>query len=502
MKPAVRIHQSGTIALTPQLLQSIRLLQLSAQELEQEVEQALEDNVLLERDDDAAGQPEPAGAVDFESSADVDAAIADCSQEVPVTGCDAAAMERVEVDFDWSSADSWSGGEPGSEGESLEARQPAAVVEDARIAALAQLDIIISDPQQYRLAVTLIEHVDDNGYLECSLQAIFEGLPPDWQVRFADLEAALLTVQSVEPTGFAARDLRECLLLQLQALPAGISGRNLAEQLVSDHLPRVGAREFAALRRELGASQEKFIHAMELIRTLDPKPGASRLEPAQPVVPDILVTGCDGSWKVELNPAQLPRLRLNSHYSQLLSAGAPHRGMSDQLQQARWLVRGLQMRHETLLKTTQFIFERQRGFLRSGEEGMLPLTLREVAEAIAMHESTICRVTSNKFAQTPWGVYALKDFFPSTISRTDANVPETSGIAVRAMIRRIVDSEPADAPLCDGAITAILRRNGVVVVRRTVAKYREAMKIAPVKTHRREQQGSSRYSAAAMASAS
>lgn len=487
MKTNIKIQQSTGIALTPQLLQSIRLLQLSAQELEQEVEQALEDNVLLERDEEAVSAVESIDSV---------AEVADDSIEVPVSGCDAAATERVEADYDWSSSESWSGGEPSADGESFEARQPNEPVQDARVAALAQLELMLNDPIEQQLAVLLVAHVDDNGYLECALPDILAQQPAGLNASLSQLEQVLGKVQSVEPTGFAARDLRECLLLQLEALPGGISGRNLAEQLVDGYLERVAARDFLALRRELGASEQKFIDAMELIRTLDPKPGASRVEPAQAVVPDLVVSGHQGHWKVELNPVNLPRLRVNSAYSQQL-AGAGHRRMAEQLQQARWLVRGLQMRHETLLKTAQFIFERQSGFLHSGELGMLPLTLREVAEAIEMHESTVCRVTSNKYVQTPWGVYALKDFFPSSIARGDADAPDTSGVAVRAMIRNIVDNERPDAPLCDGEITAILRRSGVVLVRRTVAKYREAMKIAPAKERRQPMRPADRYTFAA-----
>jgi RNA polymerase sigma-54 factor len=246
------------------------------------------------------------------------------------------------------------------------------------------------------------------------------------------------------------------------------------------HLDRIAARDFAALRSELGVTEREMTRAMDLIRALDPKPGASRVEPAQAVVPDLLVSGVKGAWKVELNPANLPRLRINGHYERLMATAA-HRGLRDQLQQARWLVRGLEMRHETLLKTARVVFERQRDFLRRGEEGMMPLTLREVAEAISMHESTVCRVTSNKFVATPWGVYPMKAFFPSQIQGAES---ETSGIAVRAMIRRIVDGEKQTAPLCDGAIAAILARNGVLIARRTIAKYRESMKIAPAKERR------------------
>jgi RNA polymerase sigma-54 factor len=217
--------------------------------------------------------------------------------------------------------------------------------------------------------------------------------------------------------------------------------------------------------------------ARDLIRGLDPKPGAAGNVPAQAVIPDVLVTGQPGAWKIELNPETLPRLRINRRYEQYISGGAgAYKALKDQLNEARWLVRGLEMRNETLLKTARVVFERQRQFLRQGEEGMLPLNLREVAEAIGMHESTVCRVVANKHVLTPWGIYPLKAFFPTQIAGAEG---DTSGTAVRAMIRKIIDAENRSQPLCDGEVAALLARRGVRVARRTVAKYREAMRIAP-----------------------
>jgi RNA polymerase sigma-54 factor len=479
MKPTTKLGISQNVAMTPQLLQSIRLLQLSALELEQEVDEALESNVLLERSENESAAD--AGA-EAPSVPEPTTAVATDSLEVAVSGQDDAALDRVDADFDWSSAESWSGGEPTEEGEPIEARRSAAPIEDARVAALEQLELVISDRREWQLAVAIIENVDDNGYLEKTLDAIRASLPAEWDVSTAELEAALTTVQGVEPTGFAARDLRECLLLQLEAQKAGTPGRNVAERIVMDHLDRLAARDYVGLCSVLGVTEGALLRGIDLIRSLDPKPGASRIEPAQAVVPDLIITGTNGAWKVELNPVNLPKLRINSHYERL-AANAAHRGLRDQLQQARWLVRGLEMRHETLLKTARVVFERQRDFLKVGEEGMKPLTLHEVADAIGMHESTVCRVTSNKFVATPWGVYAMKDFFPSQIQGAEC---ETSGTAVKAMIRRIVDGEKASAPLCDGAIAAILARNGVLIARRTIAKYREAMKIAPAKERRQQ----------------
>jgi RNA polymerase sigma-54 factor len=394
-----------------------------------------------------------------------------------VTGCDAGALDKVEADFDWSSAESWSGGEPPSDEEgSLESRTPARNSEDLRMRALAQLRLVVDDERESRLVSALIEQIDDNGYLETPLAEILEALPRDWQVGMAELEAALARVQSVEPTGFGARDLRECLLLQLAEVDAGTPGLALARRIVAERLECVAGRDPAESARMFGCGIEEFALAMRLVRALDPKPGSTVREPAQNVVPDVLVSGSGSAWKVELNPHTLPRVRVNTLYERMMSGRAPHRALRENLQEARWLVRGLQMRHETLLNTARAVFARQAAFLRQGEEGMAPLTLREIAQQIGMHESTVCRVVSSKYVQTPWGIYPLKAFFPSQIARAEG---ETSGVAVRAMIRRIVDGENRARPLCDGDIAALLARQGVRVARRTVAKYREAMKIAP-----------------------
>ena len=470
METRLKLHISQQQVMTPQLLQSIRLLQLSSLELEQEVRQALESNVMLEEGVDE----EESEAVSAEHDRQAASASSE-NTESEVSGCDTAAADKVEADFDWSSAESWSGGEPPEDDDApFGSRTPALNATDLRMRALAQLRLIVSDEREQRLVSALIEHIDDNGYLETPLAAILEILPGEWHISMCELEAALARVQSVEPTGFGARDLRECLLLQLMELPAETPGLNLARRLVRDFLERLAIRNPILVAEQAGCSLDEYGCAMRLIRALDPKPGSTAREPAQSVVPDVLISGSGRAWKVELNPETLPRVRVNTLYEKMLS-GTSHRGLKENLQQARWLLHGLQMRHETLLKTARAVFTHQSEFLRRGEEGMAPLTLREVAQQIGMHESTVCRVVSSKYALTPWGVYPLKAFFPSQIAGAQG---DTSGTAVRAMIRRIIDGENRAAPLCDGAIVALLARNGVRVARRTVAKYREAMKIA------------------------
>ncbi len=474
MNPGIRLHLGQQIAMTPQLLQSIRMLQLSSLELEQEVRQALEDNLMLEQEDDSeAEEPAPAATEAINTE-----------EAVAVTASDATALEQVQEDYDWSSAESWSGGEPMDDESPIEERTPAMQSEDVRIRALEQLRTSLNDPMEMRIALAIVEAVDDNGYLETSLQEIAEQIANE-DVTEQDVAAVLHKVQAVEPSGFAARNLRECLQLQLRDLPRATAGLELAHAIVRDALDQLATQDYAALREMFKVDDRALAVAINLVLALNPKPGAAANSPARVVVPDIIVSGRQGSWKIDLNSETLPRVRVNALYERLLVGSSGHRVLRDQLQEARWLVRGLEMRNTTLLKTARAIFDRQLKFLVSGEEAMMPLTLREIADTIEMHESTVCRVTTNKYVQTPWGIYELKDFFPSLLGGAES---ETSGTAVKAIIRRIIDGEPQNAPLCDGAIAALLHRKGIHVARRTVAKYREGMKIAPAKERRVKKQ--------------
>jgi len=470
MNPGIRLHLGQQIAMTPQLLQSIRMLQLSSLELEQEVRQALEDNLMLEQEDDSEIE-EPAPATVETTHVD---------EMAPVSATDASALEQMQDDFDWSSADSWSGGEPMDDDSPIAERTPAMPSEDVRIRALEQLRTSLNDPMDMRIALAIVEAVDENGYLEDSLQDIADKIA-DLDVTEQDVAAVLHKVQAVEPSGFAARNLRECLLLQLRDLPKNTEGLDLATAIVRQSLDALAAQDYAALRELFKVDDRALAVAINLVLALNPKPGAAANSPARAVVPDIIITGRKGSWKIDLNSETLPRIRVNSLYEKLLIGSSEHRVLRDQLQEARWLVRGVEMRNTTLLKTARAIFERQAKFLANGEEEMMPLTLREIADTIEMHESTVCRVTTNKYVQTPWGIYELKAFFPSLLGGAES---ETSGTAVKAIIRRLIDNESQNAPLCDGAIAALLHRKGVHVARRTVAKYREAMKIAPAKERR------------------
>ncbi|WP_428309452.1 RNA polymerase factor sigma-54 [Hydrocarboniphaga sp.] len=473
LKPQMKIQVGQSQVMTQQLLQSIRLLQLTSQELEMEVRQALDSNLMLEAeevDDMESDSDFVVGETQAPAAAEVEPAA------LEVSGADAGAHEQVEADFDWSSSESWTGGEPMDEdGESAASRVPDVLPTDPRLMALSQLQLVVSDARTAELVAAIIDAVDDSGYLSETLESLLEKLPPEAGYTLAELEAALTLVQSVEPTGFAARNLSECLCLQLQALPRQTPGRSLALRIVADYLPQLGELTEHALAEVVDHRVAQVHQALGLIRALDPKPGAAGAMPAQAVVPEVIVTGQRGAWRVELNPGTLPRVRVNRGYEKAIGGAGQHRALRDQLNEARWLVRGLEMRQETLLRTAQVVFQRQAGFLKNGEEAMAPLNLMDVAEAIGVHESTVSRVVANKYALTPWGVYPLKAFFPVQIAGRDA---DTSGTAVRAMIRKIIDGENRMNPLSDGDIAALLARRGVNVARRTVAKYREGMRIA------------------------
>lgn len=456
MRTAQHLRMAGHIAMTPQLVQSIRLLQLSAPELEQELLQTLERNVMLERGDEPA-----------HDSAD---------------GAEAEPIETAPRDEDWSTS-SRSHARSDDEDDELHDRIAAPNGVSLQARAMVQLSTLAAGPREARLLLAILEAVDENGYLERPLAEIFAAPELEPAASAEELEAALAKVQQLDPPGFGARDLSECLRLQLLALPPRTQARSLALAIVDAALPLAAERDLEALAVRFEVSEGAVAQALQLIRGLDPHPGRRGAETAEYVVPDLVVRACAGGCVVELNGAAAPRVRINKLYERMLSGcGDNADSLRSQLQEARWLVRGLQMRHQTLLKAGRAIFARQQRFLARGDEGLAPLTLQEVADAIGMHESTVSRITANKYVRTPRGVLPLRHFFCSSVTAR-AGV-EASGAAVRALVRRYIESENPAAPLADGTIAALLARQGIGVARRTVAKYREALRIAPAKERR------------------
>ena len=461
---AIQSAQLGQqLNLTPQLLQSIRLLQLNAQQLQMEVTRALELNPMLELDE------EPAAAVPADAA----------GTDAQAGSLDTAAFDELPEPSMWDvPGASWSG-----EGEDRMQRIAEPGSSDPFVRVLESLALEL-DPGELEIAAFWLEHCDDAGYLEGDHAALLLRAVARFDVAGERVEAIRQRLLQGEPAGIAARDVGECLRAQLAALPSPCPGRHLAQRLLESCVAELAAHDHAAIACRLQVEEGDVAEAVRLVLSLQPHPARQAVDTASGyVIPDVVVWHGDGQWRVALNPATAPRLSVNSGYERALAQAGEGEGTSalrELLQEARWLTRGLSMRYDTLLRTTKVLVERQAAFLAQGEEAMAPLTLKEVADAIGMHESTVSRITSGKYIQTPRGTFELKHFF--AVRLEGANV---SGAAVRAMVRRLIESEPVARPLADDAIAALLARQGVHVARRTVAKYREQLSIPTARERRR-----------------
>jgi len=460
MKPSLQFRLSQHLTLTPQLQQSIRLLQLSTVELNQEIERLLMENPALEREEhDEAEAPERRGS---------DAAPAD---ETPA----AAPAETAPTESDWSLdlAGGWRSGDDEDGERSVGTPETPTLREHLR----GQLSLLKLGDRDRAFVEILIDALDDDGYLTQSLEEIAALLPPEIQAEADELSIALHHLQNLEPPGVGYRCLAECLALQLRGC-AGQPACRLALEIVQKHLELY--RDYTKLKALTGASDEELRAAQRLIGALNPRPGAAfaKVE-ARYVVPDVVVRKSRGAWRASLNPEAMPRLRINRLYAELAAgARASAGGLSSQLQEARWLIKNVQQRFETILRVSQAIVDRQRHFLEHGEVAMRPLVLREIAETLGLHESTISRVTTQKYMATPRGTFELKYFFGSHVA-TEAG-GAASSTAIRALIKQLVAAEDTKAPLSDARISQILGEQGIVVARRTIAKYRESLQIPAV----------------------
>jgi len=459
MKAIVAQQAGQQLHLTPQLLQSIRLLQLDGLQLEMEVRRALEHNPLLELDE------APAEVADGAST--------------DTAALDVAAFDELPEASMWDvRATSWQDGD-----DDRLHRVAAGESTDPQLRALQRLALEL-DQAQLGIAAFWLEHCNDAGYLEGDHAALIETGSRRFGVAPAALESVRQRLLHGDPAGMAARDPRECLLAQLASLPGAVPGRHLAQRILETSLDLLAGHELEAIAARLRAERDDVGEAVRLILSLQPRPGEELLpEQDVHVVPDVVVWFADGQWRVALNPACTPRLSINPAYERALAAAGDGEGaqrLRELAQQARWLTHGLSMRYDTLLRTAHAIVERQAAYLAQGDEAMAPLTLKEIADRIGVHESTVSRITSGKYMQTPRGTFELKHFL--AVRLEGANV---SGAAVKAMVRRLIESEPPQCPLADEAIAALLARQGIHIARRTVAKYREQLDIAPVRARRR-----------------
>ncbi|RYD15240.1 MAG: RNA polymerase factor sigma-54 [Lysobacteraceae bacterium] len=457
MKPALQLRLGQSLALTPQLQQAIRLLQLSRLELEIELNLALESNPLLDLTEDAPeGEDGEGDAEPLEQEA----------PEAPDTDEQPLDLEIERSEYRGTALD-----EDGLEPQDAEP-------EDLRDHLLWQLNLTPMSPRDHAIAAAIIEAIDDDGYLAETDEGICETLASLHVVTPAEVASVRRRVQQFDPIGVASRSLKECLAVQLDAFDAGTPGLDLACVLVADHLETIARQDRARICQRLHVEEADFDTALALVRSLSPKPGSGFASAAAEfVAPDAYARKVGGRWQVSLAPGCQPRLGINEHYASLIAKARRDDAnyLKGQLQEARWLIKSLKTRAETMLKVAGAIVRAQEAFLEFGPEAMRPLVLKDVADEIGMHESTISRVTTRKFLHTPRGTYEFKYFFSSGVTTVDGG--SASATAIQAMIRKLIEEEQTARPISDQGLATELNRRGINVARRTVAKYRESMNI-------------------------
>lgn len=475
MKQTLQLKLSQHLTLTPQLQQSIRLLQLSTLELNQELEQFLADNPFLDREDTSL--PEQAIAPRIGSSS----ADTQVQQETPVAE---SQTETTPAEFDWYNESGPATNNSGSsrdDGDEPDFQQVAPDLPQLRDHLMGQLAMLNLERRDRVLVGVLIDALNEDGYLTQSLEDVLEALPEEIEIDPDELLIALRHLQHLDPPGIGARNAAECLELQLRSLPPETEGRALAIDLVRNHLQLLASRDFVRLKRVLSCTDDQLRIAQRLVQSLNPRPGAafSTIE-TRYVVPDVVVKKIKNVWLASLNPDAMPKLRINRMYADILQGNrsASSSQLSQQLQEARWLIKNVQQRFETILRVSQAIVDRQRHFFEHGEVAMRPLVLREIADVLGLHESTVSRVTTQKYMLTPRGIFELKYFFGSHVATDTGGA--CSATAIRALIRQLVAAEDDKRPLSDSKISQILGQQGIMVARRTIAKYRESLHIPPV----------------------
>lgn len=531
MKQSLQLKLGQQLTMTPQLQQAIRLLQLSTLDLQAEIQEALDSNPMLElSEDDGHGPdggdmnlpselPEHSAATSSDTPSDPDSdsysenypdSLADSfpeygerdrtdnHEEAAMDGFDSAdgewrdtIPEDLPVDTSWddvyqSGATGTGLAAPEHDDNDFESRRGSD--ESLQQHLLWQLNLTPMTDRDEIIALAIIDAVEDSGMLSVRAEELYEGLAQDLDdLELDEVLAVLHRVQQFDPPGVAGQDLSECLLIQLNHLPKTTPHREDAKLIVKDHLLLLGSRDYKQLMRKTKLKEVQLRDVIALIRTLNPRPGDS-ISPSETeyVVPDVFVTRKDDRWTVNLNPDIAPKLRINDTYAAMVKRADTSNDnafLRDNLQEARWFLKSLQSRNETLLKVATCIVEKQRGFLDYGPEAMKPLVLHDVAEIVGMHESTISRVTTQKYMHTPQGIFELKYFFSSHVS-TDSG-GECSSTAIRAIIKKLVVAENPQKPLSDSKITTLLADQGIQVARRTIAKYRESLGIPPSNERKR-----------------
>ncbi|CAD7362875.1 RNA polymerase factor sigma-54 [Escherichia coli] len=469
MKQGLQLRLSQQLAMTPQLQQAIRLLQLSTLELQQELQQALESNPLLEQID----THEEIDTRKTQDSETLDTADALEQKEMP---------EELPLDASWDTI--YTAGTPsGTSGDYIDDELPVYQGETTQTLQdylMWQVELTPFSDTDRAIATSIVDAVDDTGYLTVPLEDILESMG-DEEIDIDEVEAVLKRIQRFDPVGVAAKDLRDCLLIQLSQFDKTTPWLEEARLIISDHLDLLANHDFRTLMRITRLKEDVLKEAVNLIQSLDPRPGQS-IQTGEPeyVIPDVLVRKHNGHWTVELNSDSIPRLQINQHYASMCN-NARNDGDSQfirsNLQDAKWLIKSLESRNDTLLRVSRCIVEQQQAFFEQGEEYMKPMVLADIAQAVEMHESTISRVTTQKYLHSPRGIFELKYFFSSHVNTEGGG--EASSTAIRALVKKLIAAENPAKPLSDSKLTSLLSEQGIMVARRTVAKYRESLSIPP-----------------------
>lgn len=499
MKQALQLKIGQHLTMTPQLQQAIRLLQLSTLDLQQEIQEALESNPMLEvNEDELSPEKTPAqessqseqpvaetASTSPTESEDIQAPDSDWSENIP---------EELSTDSNWEDTyqSTSSSSSSSNDFSDMEMESNDTADETLQDHLYWQLNLTPMSDVDQLIATNIIDGIDVDGYLRVELDSILEHFQAQDEeqlnsIELDEVEAVLRRIQQFDPPGVAARDLSECLAIQLQQLPEDTEYRAEALKVVSQYIHLLGNHDYKQLMRKARIREPQLLQAINLIQTLNPKPGSSiTSSQSEYVIPDVLVFKEKGVWQVQLNPEVAPKLRINDTYADLIrraDTSPDNTYLKNHLQEARWFIKSLLSRNDTLMKVTREIVSRQEQFLEHGDEAMRPMVLHDIAEAVEMHESTISRVTTQKFMHTPSGIFELKYFFSSHVTTVTGGT--CSSTAIRALIKKLVAAENPVKPLSDNKIALLLEEQGINVARRTIAKYRESLNIPPSNERKR-----------------
>ncbi len=496
MKQSLQLRLGQHLTMTPQLQQAIRLLQLSTLDLKQEIQDALDSNIMLETEEDSRQKEESVEKTADSSTGDrTDSSASepanDKNNETEINAEADSMPEELPTDSSWEDvydeppvvSHSSSGSNDHENIDFLAQHSHSQTLQDYLT---WQMNMSVFSDNDLLIANSIIDGINEDGYLTTELEDIVK-IIDDENVEIEEVEAVLHRIQNFDPPGVGARNTRECLLVQLRQLPEETEHRSKAIKLVADLFKHLADQDLKSIKRRLGVKDAELQQIMGLIRSLNPRPGTSVVESKTDYIePDVFVKKLNGKWQVALNGHATPQLKVNAEYASFIRRAddsADNVSLKNHLQEARWFIKSLQSRNDTLMKVATKIVEFQQGFLEHGDEAMKPLVLRDIADELEMHESTISRVTTQKYMYTPRGTYEFKYFFSSHVSTSAGG--ECSATAIRALIKKLISAEKPSKPLSDNKISQILVDQGIEVARRTVAKYRESMGIPPSNERKR-----------------